>query len=79
MKLTKKQKAWDKYKAAQRADRASSRATRIPAPGVLGVAGGRRHDECSHTPKHHKASGNCRKGCMCAYGARRAVAKARVS
>lgn len=40
--------------------------------------GAQLHD-CPHTKKHHKASGRCRKGCNCTWGADKAARKARAN
>lgn len=35
------------------------------------------HEDCTHTNKHHKQSGHCRKGCPCARALVKAVRKER--
>lgn len=54
-----------------------ARAVVIP-PRPNHYRGAQLHD-CPHTKKHHKASGRCRKGCDCTWGADKASRKARAT
>ena len=57
---------WDWLKAENRYLGNRRRGVRAPAERRQKVS-----CTCPHTPKHHKKTGRCRRGCDCAAGANR--------